>query len=130
MSDEDDPLAGVTDKNVRFDAEHAPAPENVVAPQDTPAAQILEEQRKQEHQNTFWRRILFWLAVVLVAACVLASLVVGICYFVTAHGHADATVLSAWFGANVIQVVGVLIVITRHLFPERDGDKQAKKATP
>jgi glutathione S-transferase len=32
-------------------------------------------------------------------------------------------VIEAWLAATVVQVVGVVAVVTRHLFPSRDGDE-------
>lgn len=34
-------------------------------------------------------------------------------------------VIEVWLGATVVQVVGVVIVVTRHLFPSRDGGEAA-----
>ena len=44
------------------------------------------------------------------------------------YGHAYAwripvTAISAWLGAIVIQIVGVVLVITKYLFPPTGGDK-------
>mgnify|MGYP001547226541 CR=1 FL=1 len=32
-------------------------------------------------------------------------------------------VIEVWLGATVVQVVGVVAVVTRHLFPNRDGNE-------
>jgi len=32
-------------------------------------------------------------------------------------------VIEVWLAATVVQVVGVVAVVTRHLFPNRDGDE-------
>jgi hypothetical protein len=32
-------------------------------------------------------------------------------------------VVEVWLAATVVQVVGVVAVVTRHLFPNRDGDE-------
>jgi hypothetical protein len=87
--------------------------------------QVAEERWRQEHeqttqsqQDTRWRRILFWLAVVLVPICLVASTIAGFWYMAVSGGHASPAALSAWFGSSVIQVIGILLVITRHLFPE------------
>ena len=34
-------------------------------------------------------------------------------------------VIEVWLGATVVQVVGVVTVVTRHLFPSRDGGQPA-----
>jgi hypothetical protein len=38
--------------------------------------------------------------------------------------HLDPAVIDIWLGATVVQVVGIVLVVTRHLFPLRDGGKQ------
>jgi hypothetical protein len=30
-------------------------------------------------------------------------------------------VIEVWLGATVVQVVGIVLIVTRHLFPSRDG---------
>jgi hypothetical protein len=36
----------------------------------------------------------------------------------------DPAVIDVWLGATVVQVVGIVLVVTRHLFPLRDGGQQ------
>jgi hypothetical protein len=31
-------------------------------------------------------------------------------------------VIEVWLGATVVQVVGIVLIVTRHLFPNRDGE--------
>jgi hypothetical protein len=33
----------------------------------------------------------------------------------------DSTVISIWLGQTVVQVVGIVMVVTRHLFPQLDS---------
>lgn len=33
----------------------------------------------------------------------------------------ETAVIDVWLGATVVQVVGIVLVVTRHLFPDRDG---------
>lgn len=37
------------------------------------------------------------------------------------HWRLTTAVIDTWLAAVVIQVVGVVLVVTRHLFPQRDG---------
>jgi hypothetical protein len=37
------------------------------------------------------------------------------------HWKLDPAVINIWLGATVVQVVGIVLVVTRHLFPVRDG---------
>jgi hypothetical protein len=32
----------------------------------------------------------------------------------------EPLVINVWLGATVVQVIGVVLVVTRHLFPQRD----------
>jgi hypothetical protein len=78
----------------------------------------------QAEQDTDWRKPLFWVAVTLVPLCVVASIGAGFWYMKASHGLPDPAVLSAWFGAGMVQVVGILYTITKHLFPEQDAGKK------
>jgi len=37
------------------------------------------------------------------------------------HWNLETAVIDVWLGATVVQVVGVVLVVTRHLFPHRHG---------
>jgi len=76
--------------------------------------------RERDEQDNRWRRVLFVTTIAVVSLCVAASIVGGFLYMYYMHSlgrESSAAVLSTWFGSNVVQVVGVLLVITRHLFP-------------
>lgn len=36
------------------------------------------------------------------------------------HWRIPATTMQVWLGATVVQVVGIVYVVTRYLFPRRD----------
>lgn len=36
------------------------------------------------------------------------------------HWNLEPVVINIWLGATVVQVVGIVLVVTRHLFPQRD----------
>ncbi len=38
----------------------------------------------------------------------------------------ETAVIDVWLGATVVQVVGIVLVVTRHLFPDRDGNTSSK----
>ncbi|WP_152649733.1 hypothetical protein [Demequina oxidasica] len=88
----------------------------------TPAEKIKEERAKQEKQNTLWRRIVFWSTIPVVVATIVASFIVLSNYLGTMGANASPTVISAWFAASVVQVIGILVIITRHLFPDTRDD--------
>jgi hypothetical protein len=81
-------------------------------------AELAKEQAKQTKQNTIWRRFLFWGVFSLVIAVAVLSAGLIWWYMVASDGKPNPVVLSTWFSASVVQVVGLLLVITRHLFPE------------
>jgi hypothetical protein len=112
-------------EDVALDPEVAASPSAKTPFERTPAERIqesrakLEEERaKQARQNTIWRRFLFWGVSSIVLAVTLLGGVVIVLYLTTTGLEADPLVLSTWFGSSVIQVVGLLLVITRHLFPQ------------
>lgn len=80
-------------------------------------ADRIHQDAMQSKQNTAWRNTLFKLTMWVVPICVAVNLAAGIWYMIAAHGQPDAAALAAWFGGIVVQVVGILLVITRHLFP-------------
>lgn len=87
-----------------------------------------EEYNKQAHQNTGWRRLLFYWAMIAVSAIVAISNYAAWRYFtLTPVGDVDATALSTWFAANVVQVIGILLIIARHLFPQDHTRTSSKK---
>lgn len=82
---------------------------------------IKQAHAKQAIQNIFWRRIMFWGVSGSVVATLLASFAVMFWYIKVFGDNASPTVLSAWFFAIVAQALGLLAIITSHLFP-RDHD--------
>lgn len=44
-----------------------------------------------------------------------------IVYASAKHWNIPPEVIESWLGAVVVQVVGVMLVVTRYLFPNRDG---------
>ena len=85
--------------------------------------------RERDEQNNRWRRVLFFTTITVVVLCVAASVGGGFLYLFHMHSlgkESSAAVLSTWFGANVVQVVGVLLVITRHLFPGSEQGERPK----
>jgi len=115
-------------KDVPFDPNIAPSTGAV--PIDTTPASRLQEARatvEEEHasqskQNTLWRRVLFWGVSSIVALFVIMEGVAIVIYVATTP-HLDPIVMSTWFAASAVQIIGLLVVITRHLFP---GDNPSK----
>ncbi|MBG9889831.1 hypothetical protein ABE10_25395 [Bacillus toyonensis] len=78
-------------------------------------AKLKEERATQAKQNTLWRRFLFWGVSAIVVLIALAN-VVFIGWYMTMP-DASPIVLSTWVAGGAVQVVGLLVVITKHLFP-------------
>jgi len=77
---------------------------------------------KQEKQVTKWRKSLFGKMLALVVCVEIISVLLLTCYVIytiLSHKDLDTTFLSVWFVSNVAQVIGILAVITNHLFPDR-----------
>lgn len=89
-----------------------------VKKQHTPAEQLRE---KRERQETWWRFIVFWVVLALIAGGFIISSIVMCFYFFGDPAAADPTVIAAWFGASVVQTIGLLAIITKSLFPEPAG---------
>lgn len=104
-------------------------PGNAKAANTTPAdrlaeatAAIKEQQATHAEQNTLWRRILFWGVSGIVALVVILEVLVVITYAKALKQPPDPVVMSTWLVTSVAQVIGLLLVITRHLFPGSNGD--------
>jgi hypothetical protein len=61
-----------------------------------------------------------WLRRLLAAQVAVADAVFIVYAWAGKHWHLDPAVIDVWLGATVVQVVGVVLVVTRHLFPQRD----------
>jgi hypothetical protein len=103
-----------------------PAPQDAVEIKKSPAhrslvaaADIQEQNAKQSKQNTLWRRILFWgVSGIVFVLFLLEGISVGV---YLAEGNFNPFVISTLLGATTVQILGLLFIITRHLFP---GDKK------
>jgi hypothetical protein len=99
-------------------------------PRETPlvtsADLTVEEQTAQERlrglidDNKNRRRYSFWLLWAMCAQIIYVDVFFTI-YAVHIHWQLPAAAISTWVGATVVQVVGVVLVITHYLFPNRDA---------
>jgi hypothetical protein len=89
-------------------------------------AQEIDLKRKSAEQEyelrkTYARGILWLLCIEMtVANAVFVAFA-----WVGEHWKLETAVIDVWLGATVVQVVGVVLVVTRHLFPER-GSKRGE----
>jgi hypothetical protein len=107
------------------DAEHAP---NVVVPEEF--RHLEERERVQgmslrklfaEQEHGLLQKYADWIIWLLGAQFVVADAV--FVAFAWAGKSWDLTpgVIEVWVAATVVQAVGVVAIVTRHLFPNRDG---------
>jgi hypothetical protein len=75
-------------------------------------ALILDRELKKKYAT--------WLCWLLSAQLALADTVFVVYAWAGKHWRLDGPVIEIWLGATVVQVVGVVLVVTRHLFPQRD----------
>jgi|ERR1700684_95077 len=83
-------------------------------------AQEIELKRKSAEQEYELRRMyargILWL---LCVEMVVANAVFVAFAWAGEQWKLEPAVIDVWLGATVVQVVGVVLVVTRHLFPER-----------
>lgn len=57
----------------------------------------------------------------MVAQLIVANTVFVVYAWAGEHRDLDAVVIDVWLGATLVQVIGVVAIVTRYLFPRRDG---------
>lgn len=102
--------------------EAAELPEHLQHLPERDQAQEIELKRRfaeQEYElrSTYAQRILLLL---------LAQFLIADAVFVTfawagEHWRLSTAVIDVWLAATAVQVVGIVLVVTRNLFPDRDG---------
>jgi hypothetical protein len=82
---------------------------------------FFEQERKEREQNISLRG---WYALSLLAGLGLQIAIVDVVLFGYAwkgvHWRVDPNLIYVWLSATVIEVISVVYVVTRHLFPGRD----------
>ena len=91
-------------------------------PVDEAARKHAEQVAAQATQNTGWRKTLFWTVYWIVLAFATVNCVGIIVYLALLGKEANPVVLSTWAVGSVAQVVGLMLVITKHLFPSTHDD--------
>jgi hypothetical protein len=102
--------------------EAADLPEHLQYLPERNQAQEIELKRsfaEQEHElrRAYARRIL----VLLFAQFLIADAVFVAFAWAGEHWHLSTAVIDVWLAATVVQVVGIVLVVTRNLFPDHDG---------
>jgi hypothetical protein len=62
-----------------------------------------------------------WLLGAVILQLLLANAVFVVYAWAGKDWNLDAVVIDAWLGATLVQVIGVVTIVTRYLFPRRDG---------
>jgi hypothetical protein len=65
-----------------------------------------------------------WLRRLLAGQLAVADIVFVVYAWVGRRWKLEPIVIDIWLGATVVQVVGIVLVVTRHLFPQRDSVQQ------
>lgn len=73
-------------------------------------------------QNHKFRGLLFAVVTVLVILVVFASVAFMIVFLWLRRENAEGSVLIAWFSASVVQVIGLMAILARNLFPAGGDD--------
>jgi len=69
-----------------------------------------------------------WLLLLLALQLVLANVIFWVYAEVGEHWKLPDGVIQIWLGATVVQMVGIVTVVTVHLFPKRDGATKTPKS--
>jgi hypothetical protein len=77
-----------------------------------------EKERKQDRELK--PSYATWLRRSLTTQLIVADLVFVVYAWVGKKWVLEPVVVNVWLGATVVQVIGVVLVVTRHLFPQRD----------
>jgi hypothetical protein len=85
-------------------------------------AQAIELKRKSaELEHGLKKTYATWILVLLGFQLALANAIFVAFAWVGEGWDLSTPVIQAWLAATVVQIVGVVLVVTRHLFPNRDG---------
>jgi hypothetical protein len=84
---------------------------------------FFEQQRKEREQDIVLKR--FYAIGLLALLAVQIFVVDGVLFMYAWKGVAwrvEPLVVDIWVGATVVEVIAIVLVVTHHLFPHRDGD--------
>ncbi len=108
-------------------SESAGLPEHLRHLSERSQAQEIELKRRSAEQEYDLKGAYARGLLVLLGGQLLAADVVFVLYAaIGKHWKLDPAVINIWLGATVVQVVGVVSVVTRHLFPDRGGKAAGK----
>jgi len=85
-----------------------------------PGPEQLQAQDRQQDIN-LKKKYADWLLGAVVVQLIVANTVFVVYAWAGEHWDLDAVVIDVWLGATLVQVIGVVAIVTRYLFPRRDG---------
>jgi hypothetical protein len=86
--------------------------------------------RNLEQDLSLKRKYADWLLWMMVGQLTIADLGFGIYGFAN-DWDIEPSVIQVWLGATVVEVIGIVLVVTRYLFPRRDlSRRDVNRATP
>lgn len=85
---------------------------------------ILLDGERFDHQL---KKLFAWIILIaVIGQVVLANIVLLLHLMFGFGGGVDSRVLIAWFSATVVEVIGLMAIVTRYLFPARGQRKKGK----
>jgi hypothetical protein len=90
-------------------------------PERNMALAIELKRKAAELEHGLKDRYATWILVLLGFQLLVANGIFVAFAWVGENWELPTAVVQVWLGATVIQIVGVVLVVTRHLFPNRDG---------
>jgi hypothetical protein len=84
---------------------------------------VSDQLQAKDHQQDIdlKKKYADWLLGAVIVQLLLANAVFVAYAWAGEHWHLDAVVIDVWLGATLVQVIGVVAIVTRYLFPRRDA---------
>jgi hypothetical protein len=93
-------------------------------PERERASELELRQSFAAQEHSLRERYAKWILVILGAQFLISDAVFVTFCWAGEHWDLSASVIEVWLAATVVQIIGVALVVTRHLFPNRDGERR------
>lgn len=103
----------VRESNLPEDLRHLPERDKALAIELKRKAAELEHGLKSTYAT--------WILILLAGQLLVANAIFVVFAWVGENWELSTSVIQVWLAATVVQTVGIVLVVTRHLFPNRDG---------
>jgi hypothetical protein len=122
-SDGEEPALRDAARNIETGAARASTlPERLLHLSERERAQQLDLTKSfADQEHDLCARYANWILVILALELLVADAVFVAFAWIGKDWDLSAGVIEVWLGATVVQVVGIVFIVTRHLFPNRDG---------